>query len=196
MEDRTVDRHRRLVATAAAGDHAALQELWRDHRAWLAVILAAHAPARTDVRDLLQEVALTMISKLDTLQDPDALRPWLRRIAVNIARSAGRRHRPMLRLAGDDDEAGLTPAIDPDDAQRSESYRQIMGHMTSLPIDYREPLMLRAIKGMSYRQIAEALELPVTTIETRIARARRMLKDLLLESDDVAGRVATTGTAL
>ena len=43
--------------------------------------------------------------------------------------------------------------------------------------DYREPLLLRCVRGMSYRQIADILDLPVTTIETRLARARRMIRE-------------------
>ena len=41
----------------------------------------------------------------------------------------------------------------------------------------REPLLLRCVRGLSYQQISTILELPVTTIETRLARARRMLRE-------------------
>jgi RNA polymerase sigma-70 factor (ECF subfamily) len=47
-----------------------------------------------------------------------------------------------------------------------------------LPDGYREPLLLKAIQGLSYREIGRILGLPETTIETRIARGRRMLREL------------------
>ncbi len=50
---------------------------------------------------------------------------------------------------------------------------------------YREPLILRCVRGMSYRQIAQAMDLPETTIETRISRGRRMLRDKLAHSSQI-----------
>jgi RNA polymerase sigma-70 factor (ECF subfamily) len=52
-----------------------------------------------------------------------------------------------------------------------------MEQVLSLPPEYREPLLLRCVRSMTYLQISEMLDLPVTTIETRLARARRMLRD-------------------
>ena len=57
----------------------------------------------------------------------------------------------------------------------------------ALPDGYREPLFLKAVQGLSYRNIAEILGLPETTVETRIARARRMLRDAASASGDTAG---------
>jgi RNA polymerase sigma-70 factor (ECF subfamily) len=47
----------------------------------------------------------------------------------------------------------------------------------NLPDEYREPLLLRAVRGLSYRQIADILSVPITTVETRLVRARRMLRE-------------------
>jgi len=46
-----------------------------------------------------------------------------------------------------------------------------------LPDGYREPLLLKCVRGLSYRQIGELLGLPETTVETRIARGRKMLRE-------------------
>ncbi len=182
-----------LVQAAQAGDRGALQQLWCRHRRWLAVILTAHAPRQIDVADLLQEVAVTMVTKLDTLENRAALKPWLRQVAINIARTAARRSRPTLRLTDPAVEGAAAPAHA--DAQRGETYQRILERMAELPLKYREPLLLRAIKDMSYEQIGEVLELPVTTVETRIARARRMLRELVAEPADGAAvaRLASAG---
>jgi RNA polymerase sigma-70 factor (ECF subfamily) len=52
-----------------------------------------------------------------------------------------------------------------------------MEQALTLPPEYREPLLLRCVRALSYQQISEILELPVTTIETRLARARKMLRE-------------------
>ena len=65
-----------------------------------------------------------------------------------------------------------------------------------LPVAYREPLMLRAIHGVRGRHIAEILDLSEATVETRISRARRMLRDLARgdnRDDEEYAPVALTG---
>ncbi len=52
-----------------------------------------------------------------------------------------------------------------------------MQQALSLPPEYREPLLLRCVQSLTYQQIGEILDLPVTTVETRLARARRMLRE-------------------
>ena len=49
--------------------------------------------------------------------------------------------------------------------------------------DYGEPLLMRCVRGMTYAQIADALGVPLTTVETRLARARRMLRERMDQDD-------------
>ncbi|HEV8259385.1 MAG TPA: sigma factor-like helix-turn-helix DNA-binding protein, partial [Burkholderiales bacterium] len=71
---------------------------------------------------------------------------------------------------------------------RHDAAGRLMQQVLSLPSEYREPLLLRCVQSMTYQQISEILDLPVTTIETRLARARRMLREEIGEqvfSEDV-----------
>jgi RNA polymerase sigma-70 factor (ECF subfamily) len=61
----------------------------------------------------------------------------------------------------------------------AEEARRAMAAANRLPEEYREPLLLRCVRGMSYKQIADLMGVPVTTIETRLARARRMVREEL-----------------
>ena len=63
-------------------------------------------------------------------------------------------------------------------ASRDDEARRLMDLAGRLPEEYREPLMLRAVHGMRGRYIAGILGISEATVETRIARARRMLRDL------------------
>ncbi len=163
---------------------AALHELWATHRRWVAAILLAHMPSDADLEDLLQEVAMKLIRSGSELKDPGAVRPWLRTVAVNLARTAGRKKKVRQRLMPDyaaqaRGVAEETETIsDPRKGHEMlEDGRLAMRLARSLPEEYREPLMLRAVRGLSYRQIADILGVPITTIETRLTRARRMLRD-------------------
>ncbi|MHC5005420.1 MAG: RNA polymerase sigma factor [Planctomycetota bacterium] len=162
-----------LVSAAIQGDRRAISALWHRHRRWVAAVLLAHKPAEADLEDLLQEVAMRLVSKVDTLREESNLRAWLRAVAVNVARSAARR-RPM---APADLEDSAAASVDAPDFEQDERTRSLMQRLNALPALYREPLMLRAVQGMRTKQIAATLDLAPATIDTRIARARRMLLD-------------------
>lgn len=179
----------RLIRRASGGDRIAQQELWRTHRRWVAAIILAHRPQSVEVDDLMQEVAVKLLSKIHTLRDPSAFRPWLRQIVINVCRGTARSMRPMLHLAqGEAPEDGPVdvtrvpmPASSEETSNqivdRHDAAGRLMQQALSLPPEYREPLLLRCIRAMTYQQISDVLGLPVTTIETRLARARRMLRD-------------------
>jgi RNA polymerase sigma-70 factor (ECF subfamily) len=179
----------RLIAKACSGDRNAQQELWRAHRRWVAAIILAHRPQSVEVDDLMQDVAVKFVSKMNTLRDPAAFRPWLRQIVLNVCRGTARSLRPTLHLASTEvgEDGGLVPGLvaSPVDGRetsdqavdRHDAARRLMEQVLSLPPEYREPLLLRCVRSMTYLQISEMLDLPVTTIETRLARARRMLRD-------------------
>lgn len=183
MSESTVGTDLRTLSAAMQGDREALQAVWRAHRRWVAVILMAHKPREADVEDLLQAVAVQLCRKIHELREPEAFKPWLRTVALNAARAAGRsttrRKRHTLRLSRDPvlSTPGTAPREDPGDATdaRDEGAR-LLALARELPESYREPLLMRCLHGMSYRQIGEVLDLPETTIETRIARGRRMLR--------------------
>lgn len=132
-------------------------------------MLHAHRPREAEVDDLLQEVALTLVRHADEL-DLARARPWLRRVAINCARDAGRRARVRRRPL----PAPAEGAAEPGGAASPGALEAVM----SLPMEYREPMLL-SLRGLSQRVIAEVMEVPVTTIETRLVRARRMVREAL-----------------
>jgi len=171
---------------AASHDPATVGALWGEHRRWVAAVLLAHMPREAELEDLLQEVAVVLVARIAELRDPGALRPWLRTVAINTARMAarqGRVRRTRVTVLEDQDAALADPASERErvasDA-RAEA-EEVMTLARALPEDYREPLLLRCVRGLSQKQIAATLGLPETTIETRLARARRMLRQRLQE---------------
>jgi RNA polymerase sigma-70 factor, ECF subfamily len=166
------------VAAAMRGDCDAVREVWERHRRWVAAILLAHKPREVELEDLLQEVALTFVRSIGELRAGAALKPWLRTVAINAARASGRkatrRRRDMVDgLEFDPPGAGSAD----DEVAASEEARRLFALAMDLPEGYREPVLLRCVRGMSYRAISELMGLPETTIETRIARGRRMLRE-------------------
>ena len=177
-----------MVQAAIDGDLDSVRAVWQAHRRWVATVLLAHKPREIELEDLLQDVATTMVKTIGKLRDPGSLKPWLRTTAINAAREAGRtvtRRRRRFRLVSFVDE----PSGGAPDPTSAESARRLLDLASTLPDGYREPLLLRCARGMSYRQIAEVLGLPETTVETRITRGRRMLRELVASDEGLADEV-------
>lgn len=169
-----------LPIEAAIEGHAdALSQVWVGVRRWVAVILMAHKPREADLEDLMQLVALQVCRKVHEVRDPSLFKPWLRTVTINIAREQGRKASRkrvgMLRLVG----RTRHEANQMGNMQLSEDAKRVLDAALSLPEKYREPVLMRCQQSMSYKQIAEVLSLPETTVETRIARGRRMLRETL-----------------
>jgi len=101
-------------------------------------------------------------------------------LARNAALDAGRdvtRQRERAREVA----FGSTTTVSRRDAtlEADESYWAAMAAIAGLPELYREPFVLRHLSGWSYQEIAEVMGMPVDTVETRLVRARRLLRDAL-----------------
>lgn len=168
------------AAPASAGlTRDELLTLWNAHRRWVAAIVLAYKPWWTDADDVLQEVALAVVRKGHTVRDAQAFKGWLRTVAINAARLAARTSDPPV--ATPEGSAHVRPAAAGSPVEcviEDDAGRRITRLAAQLPDGYREPLLLKAVDNLSYRQIGKLMNLPETTIETRIARARKMLREL------------------
>jgi len=112
------------------------------------------------------------------------IRPWLIRILRNVAINAGEREgrQPVLRQADELTNAGpMTPAdllpLSPGSWEGVDD--RLMHALEEIPADYSSVLLLWAVDEMSYKEIAEALEIPIGTVMSRLHRARAKLAEAL-----------------
>jgi len=179
-----------LVVQAQQGDRPAADRLVREHGAWLRSVIYG-VTGRVDlVDDIAQQVWAQVWERLDSLKEPRRLRSWLCSIARNAAIDAGEAHKrresrtgSLQHLPEPADGKGrgspLSAALD------KEVQALLLDAVASLPALYREPFVLRHLEGWSYTEIGEVLGLPVETVETRLVRARRMLRETLTGQVDV-----------
>ncbi|MBN8597736.1 MAG: RNA polymerase sigma factor [Planctomycetes bacterium] len=182
-----LEAEQRSVARPAlrlsADDHEELKRLWEENRRWVAALLLTHKPRWADLEDLLQEVATTLVGKGHEIRDAALLKPWLRTVATNVARLAARRGKLRLHGSldapdtdgGPENESEPMPSATP---TRREEAARLLDLARKLPDGYREPLLLKSVHGLSYRQIGNILGIPETTVETRIARGRKQLREM------------------
>ncbi len=180
-----------LAQRAVAGDREALEDLWRQHRKWLATVVMAHMPAEAELEDIVQEIAVAVVRTIGSLKNPQAIRPWLRSVAINTVRTAGRRatidrrNRPQsVSDACVDQSTFNRREMTGQDAERSRhQVREALALVRGLPEHYREAILLRAVRGLSQAHIAEVLGISIKTVETRLRRARSMLTEQLVQRE-------------
>jgi len=169
-----------LVCAAQRRDKTALQLLLTRNWSWLKGLVYSTVHDAGEVDDVLQDICVRVISKIDTLREPERFRSWL---AV-LARRQALRHRQrrargpvslnkeIAEITCDENAPRLL-----EDMERQEKYRQIVNAVRMLPEKYREVFMLNYSSDLTYSQIAEILDIPVTTVQIRLVRARRMIYD-------------------
>lgn len=163
-----------LVVRCQAGDEAALAELVARYDARLRYFLRKIAAERAD--DLLQDVWLDVFRHLPRLNDPQAFRAWVYRIARDRAYGALRRSHKNEQPLGDidvPDDQSDDNGFDEEDAAR------IHAALDRLPAEQREVLVLRFVEAMSYDEIAAVTGLALGTVRSRLFYGKQVLRKLL-----------------
>jgi RNA polymerase sigma-70 factor (ECF subfamily) len=158
----------------AVTDLDAFGELVRRHQDF--VYGAALRIVRNPVlaQDLAQEAFVRAHRALPGFRGQAQVRSWLYRIATNLALNAVQRRREYPTDEVPDRPVRRDPAAD---MEALALRRELEAAIGELPQKLKEPLVLREFEGMSYQEIADALDLPINTVRTRILRARRSLRE-------------------
>jgi RNA polymerase sigma-70 factor (ECF subfamily) len=181
-----IDDHA-LIERCRNGDVAAFEPLvekYRD-RAWRLAFRILRD--REDAWDVTQEAFVRAWQALPSFRGQSAFYTWLFRIVVNVASDRARQRAARGRAFGtervpeDDWERLMTdPGPAPDDeARRSEERERIGTALAALPEHHRTIIMLSDLEGLSYREIAEVLDIPMGTVMSRLHHARKRLRDVL-----------------
>ena len=139
-----------------------------------------------DAEDVVQEACVRAIRFLSSLRDGDA-RPWLLAIVRNTWYSHVSRTKPGTLMALNDEGADR-PDEAPNPEQRlvsQDDTARVRDALERLPADLREVIVLRDLEGLSYKEIAAAVRVPIGTVMSRISRGRDRLAALLRPKAEV-----------
>lgn len=128
----------------------------------------------TAAEDLVQETLLKAISKADSWQPGTDLRPWLFRIMHNTFVSDLRRAKTRSDAAPD-----LPDPVVPDHQQTQLELKQVLDALHQLPEAQRKPIILIALREMSYAEAARALDVPLGAFMSRLGRGREALRRIM-----------------
>jgi RNA polymerase sigma-70 factor (ECF subfamily) len=141
-----------------------------------------------DAQDVVQEAALRAFRYFEGYSGGDA-RSWLLAIVRNCSmtwlarRRSDDRVTPLIDVMAVDVSGGR--AADAAAIESSERGR-IDRAMATLPVEFREVLVLRELEDLSYREISDVVGVPIGTVMSRLARARKRLADLLIDAREAS----------
>lgn len=180
-EDQISDE--RLIDRTLAGENAAFGELvarYQD-RLYGTAVAILHDP--DEAKDVVQETFLQAYINLAQFRRTSRFYTWLYRISFNVAVGVLRQKKrsiPADRLLDTAWERVTGNEESPETRQsRQETVRILWNAIERLPVEYRKAIVLREIDGASYEEIAEAVDVPLGTVRSRLYRARTMLRDII-----------------
>jgi len=185
----------RLARLAKAGDRAAFEdlvELYKDRIYHLGYRMLGN---RQEAEDIVQETFLRVFRSIDRYDPSMKFSTWIYRIGTNLSIDRLRKRRAKIYSLdaeiGNDSEGsdgyGMLASDDPTpegQAILSETQQRIREAIDSLPPKYKPVVVLKYLHDMSLQEIGEVLDMPVTTVKTRVHRGRDFLRKKL-ERDEI-----------
>jgi RNA polymerase sigma-70 factor, ECF subfamily len=179
---------RTMKTVAVRADEIDFDAAAQEHRSFLLQIAVASTRNASDAEDVVQEALMRAYRGIKRFRGDCPLRIWLSRIVVRVAIN---HHRSMARrlkrwvFFGDlqtSYEDGSVQEFDPPDPAGlfdREAMLDIRKHVNRLPDDFRMPLVMLAVDGLTIPEIASILEIPEGTVKSRIFYGRKRLKETL-----------------
>ena len=180
MESATSDEQ--IVQQALTGDADAFGEIVRRWERRIFALAFGMLGREEDARDATQETFLAAFRNLRAFRGEAKVSSWLHRIAINqcITRQRRAKVRNETGLEQEAEKnsrafslpAHVSPAFVAEDQERSEAVRRAVG---ALPNDLRQVVVMKEFEELTFQEISEALELPLSTVKSRLYTALRQL---------------------
>lgn len=183
MSEREIDRQ--LVTRAQHGDKQAFNLLVEKYQRKLARLLSRFIRDPAEVEDVTQEAFIKAYRALPAFRGDSAFYTWLYRIGINTAKNylmaMGRRAPTSTEVEAEEAEGfeegeQLRDINTPESLLLSNEIAQTVNStIEKLPEELRRAIQMREIEGMSYEDIAQAMDCPIGTVRSRIFRAREAI---------------------
>ncbi|HRF46027.1 MAG TPA: RNA polymerase sigma factor SigZ [Anaerolineales bacterium] len=152
------------------------ERIWDRYASRLQAFIRSRVSNDAEADDVLQQVFLRVHRNLCCLPAPEKMEAWIYQITRNLIIDTYRSRRPIVALS--------TEIADEDDPFARDAASELAGSLRetidSLPAIYRDALLLTEYEGLSQVELAERLNLSVSAAKSRVQRARRQLRDLIL----------------
>jgi RNA polymerase sigma-70 factor (ECF subfamily) len=178
----------RLAKLSRGGDRHAFAELVELYKDKIFHLGYRMLNQKQEAEDVVQETFLRVYKNLDRYDENQKFSTWIYRIATNLCIDRLRKRKPSYSIDAemtDGEGTDWHSMLASDDAGPdeelilSETQQNIREAIQTLPDKYKSVVILRYLHDMSLQEIGEVLEMPVTTVKTRVHRGREFLRKKL-----------------
>ena len=182
----------KLIERASSGDPAAFNRLMEMHEKKMYAVALRMCGNREDAQDCLQEAMLRVYRAISGFKGQSSFGTWVYRITMNTCLDELRRKKNKQNTSLDNMlDQGWAPSDDSASPEKkvmqNEIRKSIAKGIQELPEDMRSAIIMRDIHGYSYDEIADALNVNVGTIKSRISRGREKLREKLSNFSELFG---------
>ncbi len=187
----------KLIRKAQKGDVDSFEKIIMEYRSIVYNVSYRYAGSADDAADMAQEVFLKMFKSINTFRFKSKFSTWVYRVATNTCLDLLKKNSRGAATYSidekfDDGEGGMLgdgvadTEFSPEKRyEQRETHNVINRAISRLPSDYQTALILRDIQGLSYDEISAIVECSVGTVKSRISRARKNLREILLKDREL-----------
>jgi len=182
-----MDHDEELVSACQSGDVVAFETLVRKYQDRIVRLMYLLLGNADDAEDVAQETFIRAFRCIGAFRHRSNFSTWLHRIAVNTARNWIRDNRVERETVPLPDERWWAGSTRPEEILIArERAMEVRNALAQIPPCYREAVILRHFDGLSYEEIAEAQQVPVGTVRSRLAKGRELLQKFLRRGTETA----------
>ena len=178
-----------LIQKAQKGDTNAFGTLVASYEKFIFNVACKMFSNSEDASDIAQEALIKAYKNIDKFDFNSSFSTWLYRITVNACTDEMRRRkgRESISIDAEDEESGLAVQIEDtslgaeERVIQNETVSEVRTAIDKLSEEHKTVIILRDLQDMTYEQVAQTLDLSIGTVKSRLARARKSLKDIILK---------------
>jgi RNA polymerase sigma-70 factor (ECF subfamily) len=171
-----------LIQEAKNGDRKSIELLYKQFYGYAMSIALRYSNSREEACEIINDSFMKAFDKLDQYDNQNSFKGWLRRILINTSIDYYRKN--IKHTAVMDIEKADTETLDPDIIDQL-SANDILGVLRDLPEILRIIFNMYEIEGYSHNEISEQLGIPSSTSRTYLARAKKKLREKILELNQI-----------
>jgi len=173
-----------IIEKAAVGDQEAFESIYRAFSKFVYNVAWRIVSKHEDAEEVTQEVFLIVYRKLNTFRFQSTLKTWIYRVTINTAVNYAKKSSRIKSKTTEYDEqihcAGVLGETEVN-VDKEHNEKLIVVLLNTLTLDQRTCMVLRNIEGLSYQEIADALNININTVRSRLSRGREALLQLRKE---------------
>lgn len=165
------------IAAVRAGDQQAYAQIINKYKNPLYATILRMTKHPQDAQDLVQEAFIKVYKQLDKYEAKGSFSSWFYRVAINHCMDAFRTKQYQMKPVEVDEEQVVNPTHPEIIFMKKEQQRQLERLLQTLPDDERMIILLRYNNELSYEEIAEMMEVPISTVRNKLHRAKKKMRE-------------------